>query len=452
MRLPGRPIADQSGSALLEVLVSGILLVIVAGGVFEALDSAARSTGEERHRARANAIAQEDLARMRAMRISDLSNLNQTRTVNEDNTPYSVNSKAQFLTDATGTASCEAGVASADYIKIVSTVTWPSIGSRPPVTAASIVAPPNGSVSADSGALAIGVEDSQNQGIEGIGLSGSGPGSFSGTTGPNGCAIFGDLPAGSYTVTVSGVGSGLVDRDGNAPGPIDTSVVGESTNTLVLQYDSPGSIPVTFTTLSGGVQVNATTDSVMVFNTGMTVARSFGTAGTPATSIAADPLFPFTSPYAVYAGTCEADNPNPDDDPSAPGAPAAASVLVPPGGNVPATIQLPALDLTVYSGSTTGSSKVAGATVRITDMLCQNAPTTGFRRTFTTDSQGKLADLGLPYSNFQICASAVVGGSTWRNYVRTGSGIENVPVQDLTASTSRGIFLQGTGSQTGECP
>ncbi len=114
--------------------------------------------------------------------------------------------------------------------------------------AATLVAPPNGSISADSGSLAIQVVDSQDIGVAGIGLAGSGAGSFSGSTGANGCAIFGNLAEGDYTLTLSGFASGLVDKDGNPPGSITTSVVGESTNTVVLQYDNPGEIEASFTT------------------------------------------------------------------------------------------------------------------------------------------------------------------------------------------------------------
>ena len=204
------------------------------------------------------------------------------------------------------------------------------------MVSASLVAPPNGSISANSGGLAIAVEDADNVGIPGVGISGSGAGSFTGTTGSTGCVIFGNLPAGTYTVTVSGVASGLVDRDGNAPGPVTTSVVGESTNTLVLQYDDPGDIPVTFRTRNYSNQLVASAaDSIVVFNTGLSVARVFGTVGSQQTTLTAAPMFPFTSDYAVYAGTCEGDNPNPSglDPPPAPAA--IGSALVPPGGTAP---------------------------------------------------------------------------------------------------------------------
>ena len=89
----------------------------------------------------------------------------------------------------------------------------------------------------------------------------------------------------------------------------------------------------------------------MVFNTGMTGAKAFGTLGTQAATVTASPLFPFASPDTVYAGSCTGNNPNPADDPNSPGVPATASVVIPSGGNATATIQLPALNLKVWSGS-----------------------------------------------------------------------------------------------------
>jgi Tfp pilus assembly protein PilV len=431
---------DQGGTILIEVLVSGILMVIVALGAFTAFDSATRSTAEERHRARANSLAEADLSRMRSMRISDLSNLSQTRTVVVDEQRYTISSRAEFQTDSTGTASCEAGSASADYIKISSNVTWPSIGSRPPVVSATLVAPPNGSISANSGALAIAVEDAANVGIPGVTISGSGAGSFSGVTGSTGCVIFGNLPAGSYSVSVSGVAAGLVDNDGNPPGPVSTSVVGESTNTLVLQYDDPGDVPVRFTTLTygpGSTVASTKADSVLAFNTGLSLARTFGTVGTPQTTITAAPLFPFTSDYAVYAGICEQNNPNPADDDPPPWPAAIASVLVPPGGSQPAIIQLPALHLTAYTGNNTASTRAVGAIVNIRDTKCGNVV-----RSTTTNSVGRLDNPGLPFSIYDVCVQR--SGPTRHR-------ILSVDLNTLAAGITANFFL-GTSAISGACP
>jgi Tfp pilus assembly protein PilV len=447
-RRSARDPRDESGFALIELVVSAMIMVTIAGGALAAIQATNRSGAEERHRAQAYALAQEDQARMRALKVSELSNLSYTRNVIEDGTTYTITSKGEFVTDSTGTTSCTQGTAAADYIRATSNVTWPTVGARPPVLVQSIVAPPNGAISIDSGALAISVQNGQGQGLAGVGLSGSGAGSFSGTTGSNGCVIFGNLPAGNYTLTPSA--PGLVDTDGAAPQAQATSVVGLSTNTVALLFDDPGTISASFTIRTSSGLVAAKTDSVMAFNTGMTAAKRFGTVGTPISSVSAGPLFPFASPDTFYAGTCTGDNPNPSGSPTDPGVPATASVVVPAGTSANATFQLPKLIITVRSGTGSGSpgSLVSGATVRVADLSCPNAPTAGFKRTFTTNSQGTLADPGLPYSNYDVC----VGNATKHKTVT------NVSVKNLTSTgTVLSTFYLGTsvgtnGWVSGACP
>jgi Tfp pilus assembly protein PilV len=430
---------DDAGFALLEVVVSSIVVLIVAGGVFTAMGAATRSTAEERHRAVAHGLAQADLSRMRSLRISDLANLNETNTITQDGTPYTVVSRGEFITDATGTASCQEGVASADYIKISSTVTWPSIGSRTPVVDTSIVSPPNGSVSPNSGALAVSVEDSQNVGIPGVGVNGTGPDTFSGTTGPEGCVVFGNLPAGNYTLTLSGVGDELVEKDGNPPQPQTVSVVGESTNTVVFQADFPGTVPVSFTTKVGSELVASSADSVVVFNSGMTLPKAFWNdpevGRTP--SITASGLFPFSSDYSVYAGSCPGDNPNPNNEDPPPFPEPLGSVVLPAGGNVPVTIQLPALHLSV----TNGAMPIDGAHVRIIDQNCPADGEQGFVRDLFTTGQGTLQDPGLPFSDYTVCAD-----DGTNHHI-----VSDVSVKDLDVGTSLTMDL-ATGAQPGVCP
>ncbi|MSO42349.1 MAG: hypothetical protein EXQ70_10735 [Solirubrobacterales bacterium] len=433
---------DEGGSALLEVMVSAMMIAIVAVGVLGAVDASTRSTSEERHRARADGLAQEDLARMRSMRISDLSNFNDSRTVSKDGTPYTIASRAEFASDASGTGSCDSGTAAADYVLITSTVTWPSLGTRPPVSARSIVSPPNGSVSANSGSLAVRIEDASNTGIPSVGISGTGPDTFNGSTGANGCIVFGNLPAGNYSLAVSG--TALVDRNGNPPLPESTSVVAESTNTLVLQYDNPGSIPVTFGTRIGGSLVASTADSVVVFNTGMTIPKKFGTVGTPVSELTAGGLFPFLSPYAVYAGTCDGNNPNPTGEDDPPAAAAIATVVVPAGNGAPAVIEIPALHLTVWSGvdSSNPGAPVQGARVRVADQNCDDAAGAPIQRTFATNASGGLADPGLPYGTYDVCADDGVKRTT----------LTSVAVQDLSVGATLNLYLGGATAVTGICP
>lgn len=445
-------IEDETGSILVEAMVSAILVTIAAIGVFNALDSSTRATAQERHRAQAHGLAQSDLARMRTMRISDLSNLEETRQSVVDGTPYTVESIATFQTDATGTAACEEGTAAADYIEIRATVTWPSIGSRAPVVAQSLVAPPNGSVSADSGALAIQIEGGDNEGVADVALAGSregGGGSFSGSTGPNGCVIFGNLPEGNYTLEI--LDSSLVDNDGDPPEQALTSVIAESINTLALQYDRPGEVEVSFETWvedEGGEPTLTPTefDSVVAFNTGMSVAKVFGTPGTPVPSVTAGLLFPFPSPYAVYVGTCAANNPNPGGEPDPP--PAIADALVSAAGITPLTLRLPPLDLTVWSGS--GESEpgtpLEGAQVKVVDRTCEAGEEGPVARTYQTNEAGGLDNPGLAVGSYDVCVAA--GGS----HIAVAGVSVPANSEDFEAGSELDFYLAHEDAEEGPCP
>jgi Tfp pilus assembly protein PilV len=436
----------EDGFTIIEVIVTAVVVVTVMIATFGALESAGRAGSEQRHHAESYAVGQKDQARMRSLQISQLDGLDETTTVPSGGTDYTVHSTGEFVNDTTGTASCDEGTNTSDYISITSTVSWPSIGSRPPTVIQSLVAPPNGSLSEDTGALAVVIRDAAGDGIEGVPLTGSGAGSFSGSTGPTGCVLFTDLPEGNYTLTPS-TASGVVDQDGKAPAPIAASVVGQSTNTVVLRYDTPGSINVDFKTRINGTVQATNFDSVVVFNTGMTDAGTYGTVGSPVGTLTATPLFPFTSPDAVYAGNCTDNNPNPDDLPSPPAAAAIADVSVVSNLTASATIQLPALDLTVMSGTSNFSpgSAVSGATVKITDVNCEVGGNP-VKRTFTTNSSGKLDAPGLPYGTYDICAYRPSS-----NRKNTASG---VAVQTTATDTTQTIYVGtfASGSSSGACP
>lgn len=442
-----RRLADQNdserGSVLIEVMVSAILLTITAVGVFSAFDAGTRSTAEQRHRAQAEGLAQTDLARLRTMRVSALSNLEQTKVVTIEETPYTVESAAEFQTDSTGTASCDSGNASADYIQIRSTVTWPSMGERPPVVAQSLVAPPNGSISTKSGSLAVQIVNAKVEGIEGVGILGTGPKAFSGLTGPNGCAIFGNLPAGEYTLTLSG--PTLYDDDGEAPHPEIASVVAESTNTLVLQYDQPGDIEASFQTRVGGVLVPSSADAVTVYNEGMDVAKSFGTPGAAQTKVTATPLFPFASPYAVYAGTCEGNDPGQAG--VSPPEGVVINAIVSANGTTPVTLELPALHMQVLSGEDADDPEnvpVAGATVAVTDAKCEEEKPVV--HTYVTNAEGALPDPGLPYSTYDVCVSDGI------KHVEVGGVDVPFDPEEMQVGTTVAVYLGEPGAAEGACP
>ena len=200
----------------------------------------------------------------------------------------------------------------------------------------------------------------QNAGVPGIGLSGSGAGSFSGddreptaarssatcrrATTRSRCRA---SPPGSSTGTATRRGPARPAswRRARTRSCSSTTTPGRSRSP-----SRPGPAP-------GPPRSRPSADSVVVFNTGMTTPRVFGTPGTQRDHDHGAPrCSPSPRDYAVYAGTCEGDNPNPaDDDPAA--GPAGGRERPRPAGRdaSPRRIQLPALYLTVTSGTSSSN-------------------------------------------------------------------------------------------------
>ncbi len=436
---------------LIEVLVSALVLVIASAGVITLLQTTVRAQGEERHSSEAYALAQEDQARLASMRLAALNHLDETRTVILGGTEFEVRSTGVFVNDSTSTPSCGEGTASADYVQITSTVSWPRMTSAEKAKIESILSPSNGSLDPNNGTLAFSIKSQQQAAIPNVSIAG-GSGAFSGLTDAAGCAVFPDLPAGDYSTTVSGASLGLVNKDGLASVQETLSVTGGDVKTFNYEFDYPGTIPVNFKYRVGSTETYgaANADSIVANNTGMKQARVFGTpGGTRSPAIEAKPLFPFSSAYTIYAGSCASNHPDPEGE-NPGGAAAMANVVAPANGEAEAvTLQLPALELVVKNGS----ELLKGARVTITDTVCKNASNQLVKRVYTTNANGTPAssetalesEPGLPWGVYNICASKNISGSNRRKE------LTNVAVQDLAAATSKAIDL-GSDYLSGSCP
>jgi type II secretory pathway pseudopilin PulG len=450
---PARPSPSEGGFVLIEVLVSALIIAIVASGVLALLQTTTHSAGEQRDSAKGFAVAQEDQARLRAMRLNALDGLSQITEPKLDGTKFKVESTGVFVNNNKGAVSCSGKDIKADYVQITSKVTWPAMGGRKPTVIRSVFSPVTGSLNGKNGTIVFSVLNAAGGGLSGVGIKLEGPATAVRTTDETGCAIFGDIPKGNnYTMIPSA--PGLVAENGKPPSS-KTVGVGEQPTSVELRYDLPGSFAAPF-----AYRVGSSTEfkpssqsSIMVFNQGMETAKSFSSVGAvPAATIEAKELFPFTGPYAVYAGSCGSNNPNPNSEAGAPGAAAVTPITVPRGAAVPApvpTVQVPALNLTVKTGST----PIVGAKVKVTG-------TCSFERIYTTVEKtiqkgtekiiekGVLSDPGLPWGTYEICASAkVLEGKTEvsRRIIK-----KSVAVQNLTSGTTLSLDVSGSGSESGK--
>lgn len=438
----------EQGFVLIEILVSALVLVIASAGVVTLLQTTIKAQGEQRHGSEAYALAQEDQARLASMRLGTLNHLDESRPITLNKTEFKVHSLGVFLNDKTSTVSCTVGSSSADYVQMTSIVTWPGMKGSEKAKIVSILSQSNGSLDPKNGTLAVSVTNEAMEPMANVRVYGesTGGGAFDGYTDAAGCASFPDLlavPIPDYTMTADATAAGLVNKDGKSFEEKTVGVKANDVENVPLQFDHPGTIPLNFKYRVGstGTFATATADSVVAYNSTMTAAKVVGTPGGIRESIInATPLFPFTSAYTLYPGSCASNNPNTEGK-----NPAGVATVVAPRGatTAPATIQLPALELIVKKSGTA----VKGAKVTITDASCKEAKGNFVKRTFTTNAAGMpsssetgSAEPALPWGKYNICASS--GGRK-----KTES---SVAVQSLTSAKSLTIDL-GSGTTSAVC-
>jgi Tfp pilus assembly protein PilV len=437
---------SEGGATLIEVLFSCLLLAVIVIGTLSAFDAAGRLSADEQRRSQANDLAQKDQDRLRSMTVAQLSSLNETQTVTLGSTTsttspstFTITSKGYFVSDPTSTSSCNSSTGGADYIKTTSTVTWAGIGSRPPVVAESMITPAIG------GSLVVKVVDGQGNPVPNMNVTGTGVSPVISSTGSDGCAIFGGLSSGTENVSVSQ--AGYVDKDGNFSPPAAqqaATIVPAATARKSFQYDRAGQISATFDTRYLGVVHPSSADTITMFNNNMTFPslRWAGTLSSYQSALPAPGMFPFPSAYTVYAGSCTSDAPSQNGQSSDP------SVVVPAGGNAPLLLHLPAILLSVYSGTPAShGTLVSKPHVILTDQKCGGSPPTqggtpAIEHVPATTTTGSLSDPGQPYGTYTVCAD---NGSVSKHAQATVTN--NDPVNGVSAT----LYLLNGAGISGKC-
>ncbi|MGZ6617057.1 MAG: MSCRAMM family protein, partial [Solirubrobacteraceae bacterium] len=307
--------AEDAGFALIEILVSAVIVAAISAAVADALISSAHLSGTERQRSQADQLVQQDQERLKGLSDQQLQGLSQTRTVKLDGYTYTVTSNSTFE-GTSGASTCTSG--SAAYFKVASTVTGQPTGT---ITDESIIR------RTVDGGLRVQVDDQSGVNpLTGVQVNATGPSTATGNTDANGCFVFTGMSPGNYNVGVAA--AGYVDKDGNSSPPNISATVAATgiapTNVTPLVIGQGGSIAASFVT-------NTATASLTVPGYYMSYFGSLGSSkmsssvtlgsGAPVASIstAASHLFPFTTlqgstytyagNYQVWAGKCASEQP-----------------------------------------------------------------------------------------------------------------------------------------------
>jgi type II secretory pathway pseudopilin PulG len=439
-----RQAASEDGFGLIEVVISAAVMVIVVLGILSALDSVSHTAGANQAKTVAATLAEKDLERLRGLRTSDLNDLATlepaTRTVQVGKVTYTIASKAQAVDDSTGQdISCALPTGKGEYLRITSTVTSPITGGAVrPVVMSSIVAPQPG-----QGTLTALVKNAAGAPVPGLPVQAVGPTPSTIKTNDAGCAVFGDMEAGSYTLRLNS--SGWVDPDGNQLVEKDATVSAGNLTTLEFLYDKAASFTVKAVTVVGGVQRDDQATGMFVAHTGL--ASLYKKITATATSYRFTSLFPFTTPYKVYAGTCTGNDPVKVVPTFYEAMWPGAVVQLQPGLDAGTFTALqPAFSVTVTynSGATLPNSPYANVYAYPKAAGCA-----GTRIALgVTNSAGTLQMTypGMPFGPYDLCAEFFRSSSS--RWYKTSTSVTNAAT---TAGTSWTAALQSASSTQAQC-
>jgi Tfp pilus assembly protein PilV len=419
----------EAGFGLIEVVVSAALLAVVILALLAGIDGPALISARNQQRTIASDLAQRDQDRMRAMRAVDLSNYSPAPyTVNVANVNYTIASQGSWTTDSSGTTSCSNNSAVAQYIDLKTTVTWPAMHG-PPVTVENLLTPPNGAYN-----LIAQIQDQAGQPVVGLPVSTiNSPVNLSRQTNALGCAYFGNVPTGNYTLNINQAGS--VDPAGVQNVTMPATVATNSAASVTHQYAPAAAIPVNFDTKPAGTAQAATGLSITALNNSIPLTPPVRTyRASPAQStITAGSLFPFTDGYNVYAGTCTDSNPatyNANYFSTYPG-----HVAVLPGATASAvTIREPAINLKV----TRNGAVWPNAHVTIRPTPADGSTCADTYPAQTSNASGALPNPGFPFGKYSVCADDGAHKATISvlNTDPNGNGTATQTVPILTSGTS----------------
>ena len=312
---------SEAGFALIEVVVSAMVLAIVALAVLSGIDAANGASAREKARAVAANLAEQDQERLRAMPVTLLKNPPASEPLTVDGVTYTIKSETRWITDDLGgEPGCGSATNQVEYMQIRTTVSSKYVDGKrmKPVTVDSLVAPTQEWVE-DHGTLAVKVVDRTNvKGVPGIAVTATSAGFTppSAVTDATGCAVFKSVPTGSYTLRLNT--PGFMNRDGEQLSEEDQTVVAKTIAIATMVYDRATSARSTVFTHVPGQNWSAAAEKPskarnisLVNGASVGLVRTFAPTSPPQQIVDATALFPFAeNDYSVFTGSCKYASPD----------------------------------------------------------------------------------------------------------------------------------------------
>lgn len=302
---------SEGGFALVEVMVSAVLLVVIALATYPVIDQSAGRSSANRARALAVSLAEQDQDRLRATPWETLETLSQSNDKKWNGVNFTIVSKAEYVSDTSGVFKCASDTGGQQYLMITSVVTWPNMSGIDPVKLESFVSP--NVAQGDFGTVTATLNKANGDPLQGITVTVAGQ---SRVTNENGCAQWTKLAPGQVTLSF-GPNTGYYTKTyQNTVSESFNVKAGDSSNKSYT-YDRLSTFTGTFRRLSDNASSRWPT--VRLVGGGMTWDRPSSTnttnyanlteaqMGNYSTSVTG--YFPDRDGYKIYAGKCDGNNP-----------------------------------------------------------------------------------------------------------------------------------------------
>src|SRR4051794_40715583 len=129
---------DERGFSLIEVLVSAMLVATAAVGVLAGVDGASHTSGDQRARATASTLAQQEIERLRALNPSTLAGYVTTPRADSTDTrsgiTFTSSTSVNWRTDINNTQACAGASNGTRYLALTVSTKYTYTGSLHTVT------------------------------------------------------------------------------------------------------------------------------------------------------------------------------------------------------------------------------------------------------------------------------------------------------------------------------
>jgi len=411
----------DAGMTLIELMFAMVIFAIVAAGTVAGLTGALTTTRSDRNRVAASDLAARELEIVRntfeststgpatvaaagqLVNGDPLPGQTAGQPLVVDHTPYTVTRNIEWLPAGSGQSACDGG-AGVTYpsLEVQVTVTWPQMSGVAPVVNTTILTPPKNTLNSSTGFVSVKVLNASGTASSGQVVTLTGPGgTFSDTTGADGCAVFASASTGTYTANLNQ--TGYVDNYGNQSASKTVALSAGTLTQLTFNYDLSATLTVTMSTTSG-YALPTTFPQVTLGNTGLQPSGFKYVATSAATTTIAG-LWPYLSDgYTSWAGSCT------QSDPAASGGTRSPAVIVAAGGSGTATVTLAPVTITVKNAI---GLPVTGVTLTATPSNTATCATTENPLTLGVSNASGVLATSLPAGAWTIKATGKTALVSW---------------------------------------